>query len=431
VLRRPLAFIALILGMLIMPAVTSARPIAFGVHTPKDPFGGNTKKIDGLQRDTGRPIDVVSWFQSWGGAPWIAQVQPHVFKAVIDSGRSPLVAWEPWKPGGGAEQPDYSLARIAGGAFDAYITKFARSLRDLHATVYLRPMHEMNGNWYPWSGTVNGNSPERYVEAWRHIVDIFRKQSANNVKWVFTPLNEDWPITSENTLESYYPGSKYVDVLAVDGYNWGASKPDFGGWRTFTTTFAHAYERLAQLGSQPIWIAEVGSATVGGSKADWVRDMFKSAQAMDRLNVIVWMDTIDPREGDWRIRSSADVLAAFRPDDGTIVASALARPKKRAGGAHADADGQARRDARFLRISEPVRVGRQAVVRWDATQDAVESWRVYLNDKRVLTLRAGASRVMRRRMKRPGRYRWTVRGFDDRGKTLVSASRMFRVVRRR
>jgi hypothetical protein len=424
-LRRTLALIALILGLLVMPAVTSARPIAFGVHTPKDPFGGNTLKVEALQRDSGRPIEIVSWFQSWGGAPWVAQAQPHVFNAVIKSGRSPLVAWEPWRPGGGKDQPDYSLARIAGGAFDGYITQFARSLRDLRATVYLRPMHEMNGNWYPWSGTVNGNSPELYVRAWRHMVDIFRSQGARNVKWVFTPLNEDWPITPENTLENYYPGSDYVDVLAVDGYNWGTKKPDFGGWRTFTTTFEEAYARLAQLGPQPIWIAEVGSSTEGGSKAEWVRDMFARAQEMDRLNVIVWMDTIDPREGDWRMRSPANVLAAFRPDPETMAAAVRIGPN----GKTARADGEVSSDEWFLRVSQPVRVGRKAVVRWDATREAVTRWKIYLNDKRIRTLRAGGSRVMRRRMTRPGRYRWTVRGFDVRGKTLVSASRTFHVVR--
>ena len=423
-----LALIVLLVGLLTLPAVTSARPIAFGVHTPNDPFGGDTLKVDALQRDTGRPIDVVSWFQSWGGASWVAQAQPHVFNAVIKSGRTPLVAWEPWQPGGGSQQPLYSLARIAGGAFDGYITQFARGLRDLHSTVYLRPMHEMNGNWYPWGGTINGNSPELFVRAWRHMVDIFRSQGANNVKWVFTPATEDWPITPENTIERYYPGTDYVDVLGVDGYNWGAKKPDFGGWRSFSATFSRAYERLSRLGPQPIWIAEVGSATDGGSKAEWVRDMFKKAQDMARLSVIVWMDTIDPREGDWRMRSPADVLAAFRPDDDSVAAVTRVR-------SNADdvrrADGQARGDAWLLRVSQPVPVGTRAVVRWDASQDPVKRWQVYLNGKHVRTLGVGRSRVLRKRMNRAGRYRWTVRGVDVRGNTLVSASRIFSVVRRR
>jgi hypothetical protein len=433
VLRRTLAFIALTLGLLALPAVASARPLTFGVHTPDDPFGGSTLKVDALERDTGRHIGIVSWFQSWGGQPWVARVQPHVFNAVINSGRAPLVAWEPWAPDGGAEQPQYSLARIAGGAFDDYIAEFGRGLRDIGATVYVRPMHEMNGNWYPWSGSVNGNSPALFVRAWRHMVDIVRGQGATNVRWVFTPLNEDWPITSSNRLERYYPGPQYVDVLAVDGYNWGATKPFFGGWRSFSRTFNRAYARLTKLGPQPIWIAEVGSATEGGSKAAWVRDMFKRARSMNRLSAIVWMDTIDAREGDWRMRSPADVLAAFGPDDDSAAAAASLRPNARVRrGRRGDAAGQSGRAAWALRISAPVHLGRRAVVRWNETaaQDGVERWRIYLNDKRVRTLRAGRSRVMRKRMNRTGRYRWKVEGVDAGGRTVVSASRGFRVVRR-
>ncbi len=130
-LRRSLAFIALILGLLALPASRSARPIAFGVHTPDEPFGGNTLKVDALQRDSGRPIDVVSWFQSWGGDQWVSEVQPHVFEAVINSGRTPLLAWEPWQPGGGPSQPNFSLARIAGGAFDAGLRRLALVLDDV------------------------------------------------------------------------------------------------------------------------------------------------------------------------------------------------------------------------------------------------------------------------------------------------------------
>jgi len=406
--RRSLGLLALVLGMLFLPVAADAKSLHFGIHTPNDPFGGNTDKVEALQRDTGRQIEIVSWFQSWGGDPWLSAVHRHVFKAVTDRGRTPFIAWEPWEPNAGPEQPRYALSRIADGQFDAFIARFARGLRDLHDTIYMRPMHEMNGNWYPWSGTVNGNSAELYKQAWIRMHDIFRAEGATNVRWVFAPINEDWPITDANRLERYYPGRSYVDVLAVDGYNWGATKPNFGGWRSFKTTFSSVYRRLKRLGPQPIWIAEVGSAIEGGNKAAWIKDMFSRGGDMRRLNAIVWMDTIDADEGDWRVRSSPDVTAAFRP-----AASALAAVR--------------------LRVAQPVKVGRRASVRWSSmgAEDDVERWRVYLNGKRVRTLSAARSRVLRKTMRRPGRYRWTVRGVDADGSTIVSASRRFRVVRRR
>ena len=119
-------------------------------------------------------------------------------------------------------------------------------------------------------------------------------------------------MTRANRFERYYPGRRYVDVLALDGYNWGATKPRFGGWRSFGKVFTRPYRRLSRLGRQPIWIAEVGSAPEGGDKAAWVRNMFRRARRMGRLRAIVWMDTFEPDEGDWRIRSPANVAAAFR-----------------------------------------------------------------------------------------------------------------------
>ena len=39
----------------------------------------------------------------------------------------------------------------------------------------------MNGNWFPWSETRNGNSSGEYVAAWRHVRDIFRAEGVTNV----------------------------------------------------------------------------------------------------------------------------------------------------------------------------------------------------------------------------------------------------------
>ena len=408
-LRTTVFFVAFAFGLLLAPA-GSAVALTFGVHTPSDPFGGTTRNVDELQQDTGRAIELVSWFQNWGGEPWVSQAHPHVFGAVTGSGRRPMVTWEPWRPGDGPWQPRFSLQRIVAGEFDEYIARWARSLRALGTTVYLRPMHEMNGNWYPWSGTVNGNSPALYKQAWARMHTIFRICGASNVKWVFSPITEDWPLEPGNRFERYYPGRELVDVLALDGYNWGSTKPRFGGWRSFRTTFSDAYRRLSRRGPQPIWIAEVGSATEGGDKAQWVRDMFRTAAKMRRLRVIIWMDTVDEREGDWRVRSPYDVTWAFHPD--RLVAAAASLESLRVAG---------------------VRAGSRITLRWSdmgADEDVVR-WRIYLNGERLRTLSATRERVFRRRMRHAGRYRWTVRGIDVNGDTVVSASRSARVLRRR
>jgi hypothetical protein len=122
-LRRTLVAIALTLGLLAMPAAASAAPLTFGAFSPGDPFAGNTNNTDALQAALGRRIDIVNWYQNWGGGDWISAVQNHVVNAVADSGRAPMITWEPWDPAAGTNQPRFSLSKIAGGDFDAYIRR--------------------------------------------------------------------------------------------------------------------------------------------------------------------------------------------------------------------------------------------------------------------------------------------------------------------
>jgi hypothetical protein len=403
-MRRILAVIALAFWLLALPTQASgAKRLLFGVHTPGDPLAGNTNGIDSLEQALHRRIGIVSWFQNWDDL-YSSQVQPEVFNAVIKSGRIPMVTWEPWLAKGGVSQSQYKLGDIAGGRYDDYIARFARGLKSLGAPIYLRPMHEMNGDWYPWGGMVNGNTPELYQQAWRRMHDVFVKEGATNVKWVWSPLQEDVPQTAGNRFERYYPGPAYVDVFALDGYNFGSNFPHFRGWRSFRKIFANAYRRLTFLGPQPVWIAEVGSAAEGGDKAAWVRDMFRTALQMRRLQAIVWMDIASKEEGDWRARLPRGVAPAFR--DQSSRAAAASR----------------------LRVVRPARVGGNAIIRWTATNTggAIARWRVYLNGKRVRTL-ASQARILHKRIDRAGEYRWTVRGYDAQGAQLVSASMAFRV----
>ena len=281
--------------------------VLFGVHSPPAPAGG-LEAIDTLERTLGRRIAIVLWYQHWDG--WAPELHPEWSTAVSASGRLPLLTWEPWRPDS-ADQPAFRLQRIADGAFDGYVRRWARGLAALGTTVYLRPMHEMNGTWYPWGGATNGNSPEAYRRAWRHLHDVFARAGATNVRWVWSPNADDVPARPDNELERYYPGEKYVDVLAMDGYNWGAERPEYGGWRSFEEIFDAAYARLAALGPQPIWVAETASDGVGGDKAEWVRDMFAAARRLPRLQAVVWFDV--DKERDWRATFPAWTAAAFSP----------------------------------------------------------------------------------------------------------------------
>ena len=109
-------------------------------------------------------------------------------------------------------------------------------------------------------------------------------------------------------MENYYPGEAYVDVLALDGYNFGDTR-DWSGWRSFDEVFEHGYARVANLGPQPIWLAEIASAESGGDKGVWIKDMLSST-TFPRVEAIVWFD--EKKGSDWRVRSSDTALHALR-----------------------------------------------------------------------------------------------------------------------
>lgn len=223
-----------------------------------------------------------------------------------------MITWEPWVRGGPTtNQPNYSLSTIIAGDHDSYIRSYARSLKQINGIVYIRLMHEMNGDWYPWAGTVNGNTPAQYAVAFRHIVDIFREEGADNARWIWSLNNSDSPQWGTANFRTYYPGDNYIDFAAIDGYNWGVLAT-WSGWDWFADVFDDPYRAITGITQKPIIITEVGSSEDGGSKADWITNAFeKLGSDYPRITAIIWFNEAD-HEMDLRVESSAASLAAYR-----------------------------------------------------------------------------------------------------------------------
>lgn len=297
-------------GSLGLARADASINLRFGAHAPPAPIE-NLDALHELENSIGHKADILSIYQGWGNGGWAAVQPDWLERASGDGARDVLVTWEPWVAGGAWNQPKYHLSTIVNGDHDAYIRSWAQGLRDHDRIIHLRPMHEMNGHWYPWAGGIPGNTPELYIEAWRHMHDIFADEGATKVRWVWSPMAYDDEPESLR-FEKFYPGDDVVDVLALDGYNWGTREDGWGGWRSFDRVFRQAYRRLARVGPQPIWFAEVGSAHEGGSKARWVREMFRRAASgrYSRLRAVVWFN-ID-KERDWRATSTKPVARAFK-----------------------------------------------------------------------------------------------------------------------
>ncbi|MBU0672771.1 MAG: hypothetical protein KJ732_07085, partial [Candidatus Margulisbacteria bacterium] len=157
----------------------------------------------------------------------------------------------------------------------------------------------------------NEKDPKIYIKAYQHIVDIFTKEKADNVKWVWCFMNYSFPKQAWNDWAAAYPGNDYVDWVGIDGYNWGTTQ-DWSDWQSFSILFRDQVRRSKQLWpDKPIMVAEFASAEKGGNKAAWLKEIpgyLKSS--MRDIDLIIWFDV--KKEADWRIKSSPKSLAAFQ-----------------------------------------------------------------------------------------------------------------------
>jgi beta-mannanase len=229
---------------------------------------------------------------------------------VAQLGATPVITWEPWDPSAGTAQPAYAPSRIAAGAFDAYVTAWAQQARSYGGPVVVRFAHEMNGSWYPWAAGVDGTTAAAYVAAWRHVVGIFRAQGAGNVTWQWSP---NVPYPGSATLGPLYPGDAYVDSVALDGYNW-AGVTAGAPWTSFADVVTAGAQQVRALTRLPLYVAETATAEEGGAKAAWIAGMFATLEAGGTFAGFTWFDL--DKEGDWRIDSDPEALAAFR--DGLV-----------------------------------------------------------------------------------------------------------------
>lgn len=215
-----------------------------------------------------------------------------------------VLTWEPYLK---AEQARSLLGDIGAGRYDAYIRTMAASIKRYGRPVMVRWGHEPNGDWYSWSGSQNGKSPEDYKTAWRRVAGILRAGGGPRVRLVFSINGEDKPRDGWNNFENYYPGPEYVDAVGLDVYNWGKSR----GWSTWTEPaglLKKPYRRaLAMSPDKPLFLTEVAACGSGGPKAEWLSALLRRLEARYKaVKGFMWFDY--NKECDWRL--SSDVAAA-------------------------------------------------------------------------------------------------------------------------
>jgi mannan endo-1,4-beta-mannosidase len=287
-------------------AVSSSATVAIGVTTAPlaeswwRPWRArDLATVDAFERAADKRVSIVMWYADWQHTSLsLAQL-----REIDRRGSIPEITWEPWDAHGRyrGRQPRYTLRHIIDGSFDPYIRTWARGLAAWGKPVWIRFAQEMNGFWYPWSERGNGNHRGEFVPAWRHVHDIFTAEHATNVRWVWSPV--------AGAPSSYFPGLRYVDVLGLTCLN-GGTRLFPQGWRSFDAVCGRSIRELHVLAPElPVELAEVATASVGGSKPAWIKGAFASLTRYPEVRALVWFDI--RKETDWRIESSAAASRAF------------------------------------------------------------------------------------------------------------------------
>lgn len=319
-----LAF-ALPLGGCSVPPAQSDAP-----HTPR-PFVGlaveglpdTAERLEHIAGEAGvRPAMVVVFLQ-WPSSP--DQPDAGAFprqsvQAIHDSGAVPCITWEPMYIDANGQEQAVDGAAILRGDWNAYIDRFAAAAAEWGHPLVLRPMHEPNLQRYHWGSTEEAygpDSPALYRRMFAHIVQRFRAVGAPHVRFAFCPNAESVPGMATtgtapwNTIGAYWPGAQYVDVLGLDGYNWGDTQTVAEhGWqssfRSFADIFGSAHAELRAVANAhpdgtaplPLVIFETASAASGGDRPAWAADAMDTLRNWDAAGVC-WFQA--NKEVDWRL----------------------------------------------------------------------------------------------------------------------------------
>lgn len=169
---------------------------------------------------------------------------------------------------------------------------YLQQLKDAGVPVLFRPLHEMNESWNWWGARPGSQGTARLYQITRDYLEGVK--GLDNLIWVWNV--QDNPAGG---WASYYPGDKYVDVVALDA--WYKGLPS-----------ASDYQQIKSIaGSKPIALAELGkmpTESMLSSQPDWAYFMLWSEQLLgSNTNAEIRATYSNPRvltQGEFSLGSS-------------------------------------------------------------------------------------------------------------------------------
>ncbi len=239
--------------------------------------------IDSFAKTSGTEVDIVLKFLAFATGLYFPTSEA---QAVSNKGGVIFIKLEPWS-WKGKNDSSFPLQKIIEGKYDYLLKRFADGAKKFGKPVFVSFGHEMNGNWYPWSG-----NPDLYVKAFRHVHDTIQKAGAKNITWVWNP-------DIFSGAKDYYPGDAYVDWAAIDGYNWNGTDPA-------SSIFGKSLKVLKTFG-KPIMIGEYGCAK---NNTACLTDFVNFTTKETAIKAFVYFNK--DKEQKWAIKTTAEKAAYLK-----------------------------------------------------------------------------------------------------------------------
>lgn len=305
-----------------IPTPTTANPSPDTIALPSEPI------LTGVYiGDTDTAVGDFAVFKEWldvtpalamefaaglSSQSWVEQFITTRLTPIWEAGSVPILTWLPSTDS--PNETSSQIAReIAAGEYDSFLEEWATQLstwvtadESSKRRLYLRPGHEMNGNWYPWSAADSSSTADDYIAMWRRMHDVFSGTDLDEttIQWIWSPNADE---IGGVRAETYYPGDEYVDWVGLDGFNFGDTQP-YSSWRAPKEVFLDMLDRVRDLTDKPVALTELASSSSRdgayrpAAKAVWIKKLFRFV-ADQNIRMMCWfnVEKSGSDEADWAV----------------------------------------------------------------------------------------------------------------------------------
>jgi hypothetical protein len=242
--------------------------------------------------------------------------------------------------GGTVLKTDENYEDAADGKYDDRWKKAAKALakarEDVDAPTFVRPFHEMNGDWYE-SWMVTKDNSKDFKKAFTRYVEILREAMPN----VYISWSPNYSDHTGTRIDYWYPGDDVVDCVAPDYYDDGTSEArvDIDAWNDEADkkdakgnpVGPEAWRQFAEEHGKPLCFPEWGLKPEGKGvdHPEWIKAF--NAWMNKNANTATWtLGEPIPKEASGKVLYSVYFNVVHGDDEGFTIYGKEANPKSEA-----------------------------------------------------------------------------------------------------